>query len=91
MYILSIELKGKGGGGYTIQLLCRSSSSSCMEKTKQNIFSVKFQYIALCVVRIRMMSRAGKREIESWYNILLKMTNKGHQGNRGNIQCIRAI
>lgn len=90
MYILSIELNGKGGGGYTIQLLCRSSSSS-MEKTKQNIFSVKFQYIALCVVRIRMMSRAGKREIESWYNILLKMTNKGHQGNRGNIQCIRAI
>lgn len=62
MYVLSIELKGKGGGGYTIQLLCRSSSSSCMEKTKQNIFSVKFQYIALCVVRIRMMSRAGKRE-----------------------------
>lgn len=63
MYILSIELNGKGGGGYTIQLLCRSSSSSpSMEKTKQNIFSVKFQYIALCVVRIRMMSRAGKRE-----------------------------
>lgn len=61
MYILSIELKGKGGGGYTIQLLCRSSSSSCMEKTKQNIFSVKFQYIALCVVRIRMMSK-GERE-----------------------------